>query len=330
MAYKYKHGVLGGTFDHLHLGHKDLLDAAFRLSEEVAIGLGTEKIYQSKFLANLIDPFPTRETELKTYLQQKKYLSRAIITPLNDIYGPTLETKDLDAIFVTQKTQPNALIINEDRQKKGLMKLEIITIPLRKDESREIITSERIRLGETDRNGHVYMDLFKNKNKLTLPPHLRQELRHPIGRTVTDVQKIKNSLTQGSLLITVGDIVSKSLNEINCVPDIEIIDFRTRRTLYDKKALIDFKGKMYHNPPGTIHKEVVDVFKTAIDELVVKPGKRKIAIDGEEDLLTLPAILLAPLHSIVCYGQFDLNAVIQVEVTEQKKEIIFSLLRQFE
>jgi len=51
-------------------------------------------------------------------------------------------------------------------------------------------------------------------------------------------------------------------------------------------------------------------------------------IKGEEDLLTLPAILLAPLGAIVIYGQKDVGAVV-VEVTEEIKQKISNIINQF-
>ena len=332
MAYKYQHGIIGGTFDHLHIGHKKLIDTAFTLSEKVTIGLSTQNLYQKKFLAGLIEPYVTRETDLKNYLREKNYISRADIIPLEDIFGPSLTTKNIDAIFVTEKTLPNAEVINKERQKKGLLQLEIITVPFVKDESGETITSESIRLGEIARDGHVYSNIFK-KEKLTLPASLREELRRPVGEVITDITKIKDNLSKDSLLITVGDIVTKSLRDINCFPDIEIIDFKTRRSSVNEKLISQYKKmnkNTYSNEAGSIHKEVVDVYLKAVKNCVTNHEKQTIIIEGEEDLLTLPAILLAPLHSLVCYGQFDLEAVIMVEVTEEKKKFIASLIRQFE
>lgn len=334
MKYKYKFGVLGGTFDRLHIGHKDLLDTAFNQAENITIGLATEKIYSNKFLAHSIEPFKKREDGIIDYLRSKNLHTHLEIIPLNSVYGTTLDDNHFEAIFVTDATLPNAIAINKKRKDKGLNELEIINVPLRKDESGEIISSERIRLGEIDRDGHIYLNIFKNKEKLVLPKGLRSELRHPIGKILTDASEVKLNKPVNSLLISVGDIVTKTLREINCLPDIEIIDFKTRRHKIENGVLRALKKSAginkFTNEPGTIQKEVVKIYNESIQSVLKNRQSKTIVIGGEEDLLTLPAILLAPLGSIVCYGQFDLNAMIQVTVTEEKKKIIYDLLQKFE
>ena len=52
-------------------------------------------------------------------------------------------------------------------------------------------------------------------------------------------------------------------------------------------------------------------------------------VKGEEDLLALPAILFAPLNSVVLYGQIDLG-VVMVEVTEEKKKGVEEILKKFQ
>ena len=51
-------------------------------------------------------------------------------------------------------------------------------------------------------------------------------------------------------------------------------------------------------------------------------------IANEVPPLALPAILFAPLGSIVLYGQFDQGIIVN-EVSEEKKAAIVKLLRQF-
>ncbi len=330
MSFKYKQSCVGGTFDHLHLGHKELLNTAFISSEQVLIGLATPDLISRKFLASLIEEYSIRESELKGFLEEKGYQDREQVIPLKDIYGPTLDESELEAIFVTEETLANAKFINEERAKRGLLPMEIITVPFKKDEEGNIITSERIRLGEIDRNGYVYMSLFKDRGQLKLPAGLRKKMRLPIGEVIRDIGKADMGNCEDSFIISVGDVVSKSLKEIGCVPDIAIIDFKNQRNIIDEKAFKEYKGKRYSNEAGTIQEEVVNVYREAVRIGVTNREKQVIVIDGEEDLLTIPAILLGPLGSVVYYGQFDLNAVVKVEITEEKKDEVRAILGGFE
>lgn len=327
MTFKYKKSCVGGTFDHLHLGHKELLNFAFVSSEKVLIGLATEGLYSKKFLASSIEEYSVREDGVRGFLKEKGYEDRAEIVPLNDIYGQTLEDRDLEAIFVTEATLGNAKFINERRVEKGFSSFEIVVVPFKMDEEGDVIASERIRLGEIDRNGHVYMGLFRGKSQLRLPEDLREKMRLPIGDVIRDLGEEKG---KGFFVVSVGDVVSKSLRALGCVPDVEIIDFRNKRNVIDEKAFAEYKGKMYKNDAGTIERGVVDVYRELMKRSITSREKQVLVIDGEEDLLTLAAILLGPLGAVVYYGQFDLNAVVRVEITEEKKSEVENILRGFE
>jgi uncharacterized protein (UPF0218 family) len=56
--------------------------------------------------------------------------------------------------------------------------------------------------------------------------------------------------------------------------------------------------------------------------------KQTIVVAGEEDLLALPAILLAPLGAIVLYGQWDRGAIL-VKVNEEKKKEVLGIVEKF-
>ncbi|MCP4760245.1 MAG: adenylyltransferase/cytidyltransferase family protein, partial [archaeon] len=43
---------LGGTFDHLHNGHKLLIETAFKLGKKVVIGLATDNLLKEKEYKN--------------------------------------------------------------------------------------------------------------------------------------------------------------------------------------------------------------------------------------------------------------------------------------
>ena len=184
---KFKHLVYAGTFDRLHIGHKKLLSMAFELGEKVSIGITSEKLYKSKPLANLIQTWQVRRRAVEQYLGVRKWLKRVRFFRIDDIYGPSIVDKSMDSILVTELTRTNAEKINKRRSKKGLPALEIIVAPLVRGDGGEVMTSERIRMGEIDRNGNSYLlivnsYLKRGKKELILPKYLREELRKPIGR----------------------------------------------------------------------------------------------------------------------------------------------------
>jgi hypothetical protein len=57
--------------------------------------------------------------------------------------------------------------------------------------------------------------------------------------------------------------------------------------------------------------------------------KSRIVVNGEEDLLVIPAVLLAKNGSAVVYGQPGRGMVL-IKVTEKKKDIIQKLLDEME
>ena len=145
--------------------------------------------------------------------------------------------------------------------------------------------------------------------------------------------------------------MTKSLLDTGFDPDVKIIDLRSRRQNIkdDSGLLADYHVYKYPrksvrhprqsliNNPGTINIKTALKIKSTINEYLKKPHfakasrggeKQLIVVIGEEDLLALPAILFAPLNSIVLYGQFDLG-VVMVEVTEEKKKEVENILKKF-
>ncbi|MEM4271334.1 MAG: pantetheine-phosphate adenylyltransferase, partial [Candidatus Pacearchaeota archaeon] len=155
-VFKFSHIILGGTFDHLHKGYKLLIDKAFKLGEQVTIGLTTKKLIKNKFLPQTIESYKERKQALINYLISKNYNGRFKICQLNNIFGPSLTDKKFGAIIVSFNTYPNALKINQIRRENKLKPLKIITVKNVIAEDGKLLSSERIRAGEIDREGKSY------------------------------------------------------------------------------------------------------------------------------------------------------------------------------
>lgn len=329
---KFKNGIVGGTFDRFHRGHKALLTAACEQSEKVTIGIATSELFQDKHFATLIEDFDSRKQSVLTFLEQHQFADKTTIIPIHDIYGTSLEGNNIDAIFVTEKTRPNALKINDERQKKNLDPLEIVTVPFVLGEDNEIISSERIRKGEIDRDGNSYLLVFQTKKEFHLPEIVRKELQRPIGQIATNMQSVLSSLAPHTMLIAVGDIVAAAAQQAGRVADISIVDGRTRRAALDHAHLASFSKlsqRATHNPAGTITAQAAQTLQEAMYEFETTHAEQLIVVRGEEDLLAIPAILFSPLHSVVLYGQFGVGIVV-VKVSEQNKKHVYDLFRKFQ
>jgi pantetheine-phosphate adenylyltransferase len=143
---------IGGTFNPLHKGHKLLIDKAFEIAGKqgsVFIGITTWEITKGK---QDIKPFEERKKAVIQYLSKKRLNKYAIIKPINDSYGPSVDG-DYDAIIVSPETFKTAEEINTKRMKKGLKPLKIVTIAFAYSQDGKPISSTRIKNGEIDVNG---------------------------------------------------------------------------------------------------------------------------------------------------------------------------------
>lgn len=361
--FKFNHLILGGTFDHFHKGHEKFLDLGFQAAKKVTIGITQKNLYKNKLFSSSVEDFIIRKKSVLDYLKKNKFTNRAKLITIKDVFGTSLTDQTIEGVVVTKETRPNALMINKIRKSRKLQPLKIIIAPFIYDEEKKIISSERIREGVIDRGGRVYFNIFKNKKKLILPDNLREDLRKPLGKAIEGGENeleetIKRvikfvKLVRPSMVIAVGDIVAISLINVGFNPDISVVDFRSRRKkiilrdqyLFGSELPLDSLRSLgvkhplrsqdldhfekVRNDAGTINISAVIAIKKTIEKFLNSGKKQTLVIAGEEDLLTLSAILLAPLGSVVLYGQWNLG-VVAVEVTEEKKRKVLDILRKFD
>ena len=151
----FKTVVVGGTFDLLHYGHLVLLKKAFDVGNHVLIGLCSDKFVKKSLKPHKIAPYNQRLDELRVFLKKKGLLDRSEIMRLNDQFGVTLSNKQIDAIIVSEETEPIAHEINKKRILLGLPSLQIITVNMVLSEDNYPISSTRIWFEEIDREGNL-------------------------------------------------------------------------------------------------------------------------------------------------------------------------------
>lgn len=151
---KYTRVATGGTFDHLHLGHKALLAKCFEVGDEVVIGVTSDKFVEREGKKPDL-PYRERVRRLREYLDSSFPGRKYRIAKLDDFFGPGIASPDIQAIVVSQETEKRVPLANKLRAAKGFPPLEVVTVDYVLAEDGRPISSTRIRKGEIDENGRL-------------------------------------------------------------------------------------------------------------------------------------------------------------------------------
>jgi pantetheine-phosphate adenylyltransferase len=138
---------MGGTFDHLHEGHKFLLKTALSISESVEIGLTSQKLLEKKKYYSKLEDYKTRQENLKDFIKSFTNVERINIVEIknwDDMKGYA-QDPEYEGLIVSQETYENALKLNENREEIGLEPLILIVIPIFRDKNNQKISSTSIR-----------------------------------------------------------------------------------------------------------------------------------------------------------------------------------------
>ncbi|MBE0526796.1 MAG: DUF359 domain-containing protein [Candidatus Thorarchaeota archaeon] len=315
-------------FDRLHLGHHVMIDRLVEMPNPVAAVTDGQLVGQGLELQNLIQPLEVRIARLREYLIECK---------LEDIVEVRGITKNEDLLPLGKETTflmyegPCCTEIQSgafDIRKKKLGVEDTIDFlkPIRANDG-EKIASARIRNGQIDRLGRTLRGT-------TEPPRLlqfegRSGLKTPKGDVydVKDgppekrvVERIENESPK--IVIAVGDVTAATVIEEGYTPQVIIVDGITKRGRYEREFKADSKYLIY-NPAAVIYPEAWSTIDTAIHH----EKSTLVIVDGEEDLLGFPAVLVAPDESVILYGQPDVG-IVWVPVTPENKKLARELLVQ--
>lgn len=157
-------------------------------------------------------------------------------------------------------------------------------------------------------------------NNLVLPVKMRAELKRPLGLILEGepdetVARLKEILEAQNppMFASVGDFVSGNILAKGLKPDIVVVDNRIMRVDIDP---IEFERDKVHvvNFAGTISGEA----RGALEKAVTLKKKLAVVVEGEEDLLVLPLMVVMPAGSVIIYGQ-PREGLVVVTVTEERR-----------
>ncbi len=164
---------------------------------------------------------------------------------------------------------------------------------------------------------------------MKLPKGKKHLFKEPLGQLFEDFEELSNYLESKEYrkLITVGDCVTCSFLERGYEINKLIVDFKTKRSSITggKENLIknyEASSIKVDNPKGRITEELWNAIGCSEEPL-------KIYVDGEEDLATLPAVILSPRGTVVFYGQPN-RGIVLVEVSDDNKREFEEYLNHFD
>lgn len=160
---------------------------------------------------------------------------------------------------------------------------------------------------------------------LRLSSSLRKKLKAPLGlliegsfeETMRELKRIIEK-EKPSKVIAVGDVVSGNMVKHGIYPQVFVVDNKVMREPIAPIQANANETIYVKNPAGTLTEEAMEGIQKALDkgELLIR-----VMVDGEEDLLTLAAVVYAPENSLVVYGQPHEGVVAVIATKEKKGEV---------
>ena len=159
---------------------------------------------------------------------------------------------------------------------------------------------------------------LKLDKDIVIPPKFRQIFSQTPDVLITKESQIE--FLSSKILVTVGDVVTATAIRYKIIPKLSIVDFKTKRdeilpsmpNKWDRRISV-------RNEPGSISVDLWNSIETAFKS----KGNTLIEVDGEEDLASIPAILMAPDGAIVIYGVPD-KGIAVYEVGEHLRQMVIS------
>ena len=141
--------AVAGTFNVLHDGHKVLLERAFSLSDDVRIGITSDRM--ASMTRTKVIPFYLRERSIERYLEESNRKAR--IFAIEDMYGPKDMMADVDVLVVSDETLENGKKVVEWRSTISDKPLELSVVSLVRRGDGGKISSSDIMEGVCSRDG---------------------------------------------------------------------------------------------------------------------------------------------------------------------------------
>lgn len=125
--------ALGGTFDHLHVGHKIFLSvAALIATRRIIVGVTGDSMLAKKSNPHLLEPTEQRIAAVNRFLAAFRSTLACpldqLVVELQDLCGPAGTERNIQAMLLTEETIAGGDLIEKTRQERGLDALDRFVI----------------------------------------------------------------------------------------------------------------------------------------------------------------------------------------------------------
>lgn len=130
-AKKYDTVAVGGTFDHIHDGHKILLTiAVFLTIRKLIVGITDDELLKNKKYKEYLQSFEQRVSITEKFLKKVCSTQLFEIYKIVDVCGPTGYLKSIDCLVLSKESASGGDYVNKFRKSRQYPELEVFEIGL--------------------------------------------------------------------------------------------------------------------------------------------------------------------------------------------------------
>jgi len=161
----------------------------------------------------------------------------------------------------------------------------------------------------------------------TLTENLRNKFKKLFGTLIREPTRssLKEAIRDRSPVICVGDMVTYTLLKFDIRMDVAVVDYKTCRGSFafaeTIRSMTQNRTKIINNP-ATISDEAYETMKKVMEGSFPLDPTLLIEVEGEEDLLLMPAVVHAPESAVLFYGQPNVGMVAVYPDIELRKTMI--------
>ncbi|CDW78682.1 pantetheine-phosphate adenylyltransferase [Stylonychia lemnae] len=129
--FKYEAVCLGGTFDHMHLGHKLLLSKALMCTKKrILVGVTTDALLKKKAYAEYLESYEQRKQSVIDFCNKINPKVEIDAFELSDPVGKSETDEQIQACILTREVEKGGAMINEARASRGLPPLDLVFVDI--------------------------------------------------------------------------------------------------------------------------------------------------------------------------------------------------------